>query len=203
MLLEYVELPYEQDIHTVENSATWFSETKPKLLPKNPAANLPYLLDGEKVVSESDAIMIYIAHRSGKPELVGRNAEEQVNLATTMGVVRDLHAKYITLVYARYGDKTFEQAKAEYLEQSKAYLNKLNLLIEGKDYYAGQITWIDFAISEFIQVLFILDAATIEAYPNVLNHQRRVYALPAIQNYHKTDRYHERPINSPVYAKFY
>lgn len=147
MLLEYVELPYEQVIYEVENAATWFSETKPKLLVKNPAANLPYLLDGENVVSESDAIMIYIAHRSGKPELVGRNAEEQVSLATTMGVVRDLHAKYVNLVYARYGDKTFEQAKVEYLEQSKVYLNKLNLLLEGKDYYAGQITWIDFAVS--------------------------------------------------------
>lgn len=74
---------------------------------KNPAITLPYLLDGDKVISESDAVQIYIVHKSGKVELLGRNADEQVSLATVMGVVRDLHPKYINLVYGRYGDKTF------------------------------------------------------------------------------------------------
>lgn len=76
--------------------------------------------------------MIYIVHRSGKLELLGRNADEQVSLATTMGVVRDLHPKYISLVYGRYGDKSFEEAKAEHIEQFKPFLTKLNGLLEGK-----------------------------------------------------------------------
>lgn len=99
---------------------------------KNPAITLPYLLDGDKVISESDAIQIYIAHRSGKSELLGRNADEQVSLATVMGVVRDLHPKYINLVYGRYGEKTFEEAKVEFIDQAKPLLSKLNGLLEGK-----------------------------------------------------------------------
>jgi hypothetical protein len=53
--------------------------------------------------------MIYVVHKSNKLELLGRNSDEQVRLATTMGVVRDLHPKYISLVYGRYGEnKSFE-----------------------------------------------------------------------------------------------
>lgn len=41
---------------------------------KNPFANLPYLLDGDKVISESDAIIVYILHKTGRLDLLGRNA---------------------------------------------------------------------------------------------------------------------------------
>jgi len=74
------------------------------------------LVDGESVISESDAILVHIAHKSGKPELLGRNAQEQVALATVMGVARDLHKSYISLVYGSYQEKTFEEAKARHLQ---------------------------------------------------------------------------------------
>ena len=43
----------------------------------------------------------------------------------------------------------------------------------------------------------------IESYPNVWNHQKRVWDLPAIKAYHESNRYHERPINNPSVAKWY
>lgn len=124
-------------------------------------------------------------------------------MATTMGVVRDLHPKYISLVYGRYGDKPFEEAKAASIEEFKPLLAKLNGLLEGKEYYAGQITWIDFPIAEFMQCLWLLDNALIESYPNVWNHQKRVWDLPAIKAYHESDRFSERPVNSPGVAKWF
>lgn len=65
MFLEYTGLEYEEIKYT--DHAKWFGEDKPNFAKKNPAINLPYLHDGDKVISESDAIMVYIAHRSGKP----------------------------------------------------------------------------------------------------------------------------------------
>lgn len=38
--------------------------------------NLPYLKDGERYIYESGAIYVYLAHRAGKPELLGRDAKE-------------------------------------------------------------------------------------------------------------------------------
>ena len=70
---------------------------------KNPAITLPYLIDGDKVISESDAVCIYLLHKANRADLMGRNAEEQVMLATVMGVVKDMHPRYIKFCYGSDG----------------------------------------------------------------------------------------------------
>lgn len=51
MLLEYVGIPYEESKYTGQTAQKWFGEVKPELLKKNPAITLPYLIDGDKVIS--------------------------------------------------------------------------------------------------------------------------------------------------------
>ena len=196
MIMEYLSIPYEMVNYNQENREKWFNEIKPELIKKNPAITLPYLIDGDKLISESDAVCVYLVHRAGKAELLGRNADEQVRLATVAGVVKDLHPKYVELVYGRYGEKDFEDAKKEYLEKFQPYMVKLNSLIEGKDYYCGEITWLDFAVAEFMQTLWLLDAGFVEGFGNVQNHWKRVWDLPAIKAYHESDRFKERPCNN-------
>jgi len=36
---------------------------------------LPYLIDGDKVISESDAIAVYLCHKANRKDLLGRNAD--------------------------------------------------------------------------------------------------------------------------------
>jgi len=72
-LLEYTKLPYEEVKYEEDNEDPWFKVDKPKLLEKNPAANLPYLIDGDKVVSETAAILVYICHKANRVDLLGRN----------------------------------------------------------------------------------------------------------------------------------
>jgi glutathione S-transferase len=50
-LLEYTGLPYDQVFYSESKEDQWFKVDKPKLLEKNPAINLPYLIDGDKVIS--------------------------------------------------------------------------------------------------------------------------------------------------------
>lgn len=111
-LLEYLGLPYaEERYEGADGRKRWFEEDKPKLAHKNPALTLPYLIDGEKVVSESDAILIYLCHKAHRLDLLGRSADEQVQLATAHGVYKDFHPRYIQLVYGSYKEgSTFEQA---------------------------------------------------------------------------------------------
>lgn len=52
-LLEYCGLPYTQikyDGTTEAGRNLWNNEVKPQLLQRNPAANLPYLEDGDKLI---------------------------------------------------------------------------------------------------------------------------------------------------------
>lgn len=61
------------------------------------------------MLAESEAIIVYVVHRAGRAELLGRDVDEQVGLAVANGVYRDFRAKYIELVYGRYGGaRSFE-----------------------------------------------------------------------------------------------
>lgn len=51
MLLEYTGLPYDQELYPFVNREKWFGELKPTLQGKNPAITLPYLIDGDQVIS--------------------------------------------------------------------------------------------------------------------------------------------------------
>ena len=78
---------------------------KPQYLQKNAAANLPYLLDGDKVVCESNAIIVYICHKANRADLLGDNADDQVQVATVSGVLSDLQKAFYGSIY---GTKTYE-----------------------------------------------------------------------------------------------
>lgn len=73
MILEYLEIPYEEIKYNNQEEDKWFNEDKLKLIGKNPAVNLPYLIDGDKVISESDAIIAYICLKANRPDMLGSN----------------------------------------------------------------------------------------------------------------------------------
>ena len=68
MLMEYTGLEYEEEKYEGggETRDKWFKEVKPELIKKNPAVTLPYMKDGDQIISESDAIIVYVVHKSGK-----------------------------------------------------------------------------------------------------------------------------------------
>ena len=134
---------------------------------------------------------------------MGRNADEQVALATVQGVFKDFYKKYLDLMYGNHGEKGFEGAKPAALNDFKTYLNKLNLLLQGKEYFCGEITYIDFTIAEFIQSLVLFDAPLIEGFPNLFEHQKRIFSLPAIKAYTESERFEERPVNYTPFAHWY
>ena len=51
MILEYKEVQFEDKQYA--DGDAWFKVRKPELLAKNPLANLPYLVDGDKVVCQT------------------------------------------------------------------------------------------------------------------------------------------------------
>lgn len=51
MLMEYLGIQYEMIPYNKDNREKWFNEIKPELQKKNPAITLPYLIDGDKLIS--------------------------------------------------------------------------------------------------------------------------------------------------------
>lgn len=133
-LIEYCGVPYtEEKLVNPDDRDKWNNDMKPKLIEKHPAITLPYLLDRDKIVTESDAICIYICHRSGKVELLGRNIDEWVQVATVHGVFKDFYRAYQGLVYGTYSDQAaFDVAVKESIKGFETNLTKLNGLLGDK-----------------------------------------------------------------------
>ena len=115
MIMEYLRIPYEMVHYNADTRQKWFKEIKPELIKKNPAVTLPYLIDGDKLITESDAICVYLVHKGNRADLMGRNAEEKVIFATVMGVLKDFHARYVKFVYGSDGEADYEKAKEKVL----------------------------------------------------------------------------------------
>ena len=110
---------------------------------------------------------------------MGRNADEQVLMATVHGVYKDFHPAYIRLVYGKYDeqnpwDKALEEAKKNF----ENHLKKINGLLGEKEFIAGGLTWIDFAIADFMQTLDLMDADILKPFPKIVEYYKRVWALP-------------------------
>jgi len=76
LVLEYTGTKYTQRLYTFDKAAEWFGEDKLKLGFEFP--NLPYLIDGTEKVTESDAVVLYVLHKTGHTELLGKDAKEKV-----------------------------------------------------------------------------------------------------------------------------
>lgn len=118
----------EKDDGSYDGSA-WFA-VKPDLMVANPLINLPYVLDGEKVVSQSNACLAYLARRLG---LWGRTLEEKCDCEQLLCELMDLRNTMTDFCYA---SRTFDSAAATALIRSvqgrNNVLQKLELWLEKK-----------------------------------------------------------------------
>ena len=62
----------------------WFKEDKHNSGLHFP--NLPYLVDGEYTLTETEAIQRYICHRWGKKALLGRDIQETAKLDAILSI---------------------------------------------------------------------------------------------------------------------
>ena len=194
-LLEYTKLPYEEVKYDQDKEDQWFKVDKPKLLAKNPAINLPYLIDGDHVISETAAILVHICHKANRIDLLGRDPDQLVTLATAYGIFKDFDRSYLELVYGDYKETTWEEALEKYTNNFVNYFKKWSGLLGTKDFICGEITWIDFTLADTIQKCNLLCPKGFVGYENLINYQKRVWGLPELQDYFSSPRFQMHPIN--------
>lgn len=68
-------------------------------------------------------------------------------------------------------------------------------LLGAKDYICGEITWIDFTVADTVQSCTLLCPKAFDGLDNLLNHQKRVWGLPELQDYFNSNRFMMHPVN--------
>ncbi|KAG8589171.1 hypothetical protein GDO81_006290 [Engystomops pustulosus] len=169
LLLEYTGSPYEEKRYVEgddpENSMSQWLAEKEKLGLDFP--NLPYLLDGDVKLTQSNTILCYIARKHG---LCGNTENEKTFVSLFENELMDFRMQIATLSY----NPKFEQMKGPYLEKLPTVLARYSRFLGKRDWFVGdKITLADFLIYDALDQHIILDPGCLQNFKNLQDFHAR------------------------------
>ncbi|ROT60845.1 glutathione S-transferase [Penaeus vannamei] len=214
MLLEYTGTEYEEKLYHFGSApdydkSEWLDE---KFNLGLDFPNLPYYIDGSAKVTQSNAILRYIAR---KHDLLGRTDEEKVRVDVLENQAMDLRMSYVRLVYQNYNTQ-----KNEYLTNLPATLKLFSNFLGNRKWFAGEhffykslnqrweityqfsnihmLTFVDFLMYELLDIHLELDASCLASFKNLSDFHKHFEELPAIKKYMASPRFLKKPLNGPM-----
>jgi glutathione S-transferase len=153
MTLEAAGVDYDEKRYTDFNE--WFGKDKPAspcLLP-----NLPYYIDGDIKISETDSIMRTIA-RLYKPELLGKTS---ANLALCDMITMFVIKYNVKLRAFCYKKDTTDEDRIKMVKENASQFTSLNKHFESHKFVCGDyLTIADIALYETWQAMKVTHAET-------------------------------------------
>jgi len=197
LLLAYTETDYEDKRYTLGpapeyDRGEWLTD---KVTLGLDFPNLPYYIDGDVKLTQSLAIIRYLARKN---KLDGQTEAERLRIELAEQQLVDLNTAFVRLSY----DPNFETLKVDYLKNLPDGLKLLSEFLGDRPYLAGaNLSYADFLAYELLDKLVLLAADEVSKFANLKQYQSRIESLPTIANYLKSDRYIRSPLNGPM-AKF-
>ncbi|XP_059122061.1 glutathione S-transferase Mu 1-like isoform X1 [Peromyscus eremicus] len=174
MLLEYTDSSYEEKKYTMGDApdyeqSQWLSD-KFKLGLDFP--NLPYLIDGSHKITQSNAILRYIAR---KHNLCGETEEERIRADIVENQVMDNRMQLIRLCY----NPDFEKLKPEFLKTIPEKMKLYSEFLGKRSWCAGnKITYVDFLVYDILDQHRIFQPHCLDAFPNLNDFMARFEVMP-------------------------
>ncbi|XP_046839864.1 glutathione S-transferase Mu 1-like [Xenia sp. Carnegie-2017] len=154
--------------------------------------NLPYFIDGDTKITQSSAIIRYIAR---KHNLCGETDEEKTIVDMIENCIIDLRDEFYRVCYSSEFDKLVDSYKKKVVEK----LDRFEKFLGSKKYVSGdKLTYPDFMFYETLDSLKILDKSIVEPFKKLMEFCERIEAIPQIAKYRKSNKFQERPINDPI-----
>ena len=129
LILEYLDVKYHYKRYEEANKEEWFEKDKPAF--KGDFANLPYLVDGDVLLTESMAIIRYIGRKF--KVLYPENEEEERRCDIVQGAVLDLRTDFSRLCYS----ENFAELRQLYIEELPAKLSKFEKVLRKHTWLTG------------------------------------------------------------------
>jgi len=157
--------------------------------------NLPYYIDGEVKVTQSNAILRHIAR---KHDMLGKNDMERAMVDMMADESMDFRNGWVRLCY----NPDFDNLKDAYLKGLTSKLDRFSKFLANKSWFAGDsLTFVDFVMYELMDQHKLLVPDLLKPYPNLEAFQARFEALPKVSQYMKSSSFMKTPINNKM-AKF-
>ena len=150
--------------------------------------NLPYLIDGDKKISESTVIPYYIAWRLNRVEFFGKPGLEDIEHRMLMGVLLDMHQVIIEVMF-RPDSEVIWEFKKDFMAVKTAELSRY---LGDKEFFLGHPTYSDLlffvnyeASEQMTEALNV--PSFFERYPNLNALKKRIGELDGIKRYLESD----------------
>ncbi|XP_047641049.1 glutathione S-transferase Mu 1-like [Phacochoerus africanus] len=193
LLLEYTDSSYEEKKYTMGDApdydrSQWLSD-KFKLGLDFP--NLPYLIDGAHKLTQSNAILRYIAR---KHNMCGETEEEKIRVDILENQAMDVRLQMARICYS----PDFEKLKPGYLKEIPEILKCFSEFLGKRPWFAGdKLTHVDFLAYDVLDLYRIFDPKCLDGFPNLKDFLSRFEGLEKISAYMRSSRF----LPHPVYTK--
>lgn len=207
MLLEYKEASYTDRQYATGEE--WFGGRKPAIMKQNALANLPYVVDGAKVVCQTNALADYLG---SKFAMNGADEAAQLKNSQLLCEIMDVRNGMIELVYpfkqANRSQEEFDASAAKKCEGNPFAKFEACLNLWGTDFFCGPSPCVcDFHIWEMLDQHRMLaekisKAGFLDKTPKCQAFHARFRALPTLQKYFESEAY-KLPLNNPIAGPYF
>lgn len=187
---------YKSQDHTMVSygadlAEKWFKEDKPKLKEKNSCINLPYIINGDEVVTQTDTCLLYLGKK------LGIDTEEAFfHNHCVLDQTMDLRNDLMKIVYPFASVKTKEDfpeaAKAHMKGSATTNMTKLEAFCKGPFMCGDSPQSGDFHLFEMLDQHSVIceklgEPDIVEGFPKLKKLAAAMKALPEMKSYFESD----------------
>ncbi|CAL8083425.1 unnamed protein product [Calicophoron daubneyi] len=194
LLMEYVGEPYKEELYECGpapeySRESWLSK-KHKLDLAFP--NLPYYIDGDFRLTQSDTILRYIAE---KHNMGGKTPAERAQLSMINGALNDLRMKFVHTCYS----PGLAENKNNFLKDLPDALKMFQDHLSNREWISGEkIDYPDFNLYDLLDAIQSFEPGALKQFPKLQDFLRRFEEIPKIKAYMSSPRYMKWPFNNKM-----
>nr|APX42722.1 glutathione S-transferase [Corbicula fluminea] len=190
---DFTDTQYEQGDAPEFSRDAWFS-VKPKYAEFLDFPNLPYYIDGDVKITQSNAILKHIAR---KHKLDGETERDKAIVDMLLEQAMDLRNGVVRLCY----NPDYENLKVDYFKNIGTQLAAFEKKLGDNKWFAGnEVTVADFPLYDLLDQHTLMKADSLDAYPKLQAFLRRFREVPKVKDYLAKDSVKNLPINNKMAA---
>jgi len=180
----------------------WHGGEKSVLKQQNSMINLPYVIDGETVVTQSNSVLVYLGKRLGIDK-----EEHFIHNHQALDQTMDLRNDLMKIVYSGKKDQLVDDFTKHMKGSASTHLTKLENFCKGPYLCGPTPQSADFSVFEmldqhFVMVADLKVAFDTAAFPKLLALHSKMKAEPSLAKYFASPMYSKYSFNNAMFTVY-